>query len=83
VLWGAAAVVLPWVVRGRSALLDLVAATGWAAALAAGTSARARPLEPHLAHATPRGLTLGALAGAALALTLHAPRGRAAPAPLP
>ena len=33
-LWAAGAVVLPWVVRGRSAVLDTLAATLWAGALA-------------------------------------------------
>ena len=38
-LWAAGAAVLPWLVRGRSAALDLVAATLWAAGLAAGAGA--------------------------------------------
>ena len=38
VLWALAAALLPVLVRGRSAALDLVAAAGWAAALAAATT---------------------------------------------
>ena len=38
VLWAAAAVVLPWLVRGRSLAVDIVGATVWAAGLAAATA---------------------------------------------
>jgi hypothetical protein len=73
VLWALAAVVLPVLVRGRSAALDIVAVTGWAAALAAATQAlsEALVLEP------PRGLVAGAVAGAAIAVAVRAARGRA------
>ena len=58
--WALGAAVLPLLVRGRSAALDLVATAGWAAALAAGTGAlgEALMLDP------PRGLVAGALAAA-------------------
>ncbi len=72
-LWALFAAVLPLLVRGRSAALDLVATTGWAAALAASTSAlgEALMLDP------PRGAVLGALAGGVLAVGVRAARGRA------
>jgi hypothetical protein len=71
-LWAAAAVVLPLVVRGRSAALDIVAVTGWAAALAAATQA----LSEALVLDPPRGLVPGALAGAVVAVAARAVRGR-------
>ena len=43
VVWAAAAAVLPWIVRGRSAAADIVLATAWAAGLAATTQAVAAP----------------------------------------
>jgi hypothetical protein len=72
-LWALAAVLLPLLVRGRSAALDVVAAAGWAAALAASTQAlcEALVLDP------PRGLVAGALAAGALAVGARAARGRA------
>ena len=38
VLWGVAALVMPWLVRGRSLSVDIVAATVWAAGLAGATA---------------------------------------------
>jgi hypothetical protein len=64
VLWATAAFVLPWVVRGRSLAADAVAATAWAAALAAATTA----LAGALALPEPRAVVLGAVTAAALAL---------------
>jgi eukaryotic-like serine/threonine-protein kinase len=58
--WAAAALVAPWLVRGRSLALDAAAAALWAAALAAATAA-----------ALPRGALPGALAAGALALALR------------
>ena len=37
-VWAVAALVLPWIVRGRSLSADVVAATAWAAGLAAATA---------------------------------------------
>ena len=37
-LWAAAAVVMPWLVRGRSLAADIVGATVWSAGLAAATA---------------------------------------------
>jgi hypothetical protein len=47
-LWGAAAAVLPLLVRGRSAAVDALAAAAWAAALAAATPAAAEALAVEL-----------------------------------
>jgi hypothetical protein len=73
VLWALAAVLLPVLVRGRSAALDIVAVTGWAAALAAATQA----LSEALVLDPPRGLVAGALAGGVVAVAARAARGRA------
>ncbi len=72
-LWAVAAAILPLLVRGRSAKLDLVAATGWAAWLAASTQA----LSGALVLGAPRGLVVGALAGAVATVAARAARGRA------
>ncbi len=73
VLWALAAILLPVLVRGRSAALDIVAVTGWAAALAAGTQA----LSEALVLDAPRGLVAGALGGGVIAVVARAVRGRA------
>jgi len=73
VLWALAAVALPLLVRGRSPALDVVAATGWAATLAAATQA----LSGALQLGSPRGLMLGALAAGVVAVAARAARGRA------
>jgi hypothetical protein len=76
-LWGAAAMVLPWIVRGREPLLDAIAAGLWALALVL-----VQPmLDAGLAgggHSQPRGAVLGALLGACVALAGRALRGPAA-----
>jgi hypothetical protein len=59
-IWAVAAAILPILVRGRVLIVDLVAATAWAAGLAAATQAAL--------GATPRGLIAGAVAAGALAL---------------
>jgi hypothetical protein len=63
-VWALAALVLPWLVRGRSLALDIVAAAGWAAALAAGTAA----VVSRAGLTEPRGLAAGAVAAGALAV---------------
>jgi len=73
-LWAVAAAVLPWIVRGRSAVLDLIAATIWAAALASATPALVSGLAPG-AHAQPRGLVLGVLLAGLGAVGARALRG--------
>jgi len=67
VLWGAAALVLPWLVRGRSIGVDVVTATAWAAGTAAATAALAERFE----LASPHGLVAGAVAAGAAALALR------------
>ncbi len=71
-LWAVAAVLLPLLVRGRSAAMDLVAATGWAAALAASTQAISRALVLD----APRGLAAGAVLAVAVAVGSRAARAR-------
>ena len=65
-LWALAAVLLPWLVRGRYAGADLVAASAWAAGLGAGTAA----LAEWAGAAEPRGLAAGAIAAGTLAWLL-------------
>jgi hypothetical protein len=74
-LWAGGAIVLPWIVRGRSAALDLVAATTWSAALAAAAPMLDSGLSAHAAHPSPRGAVLGAILGGALAMAARALRG--------
>jgi serine/threonine protein kinase len=74
-LWGVAGVVLPWIVRGRSAALDLVAVTIWSAAIAAAAPALDAGLSAHVSHPNPRGAVLGAILGAVLAVAARALRG--------
>jgi hypothetical protein len=74
-LWALAALVLPWLVRGRHAAVDLVAATMWTAALLS-----AEPLLDHglplvSGQALPRGALLAAILAGALAVAARALRG--------
>jgi hypothetical protein len=72
-LWGVAALVLPWLVRGRWLAADLVVASIWAAALGAGTAAIAESI----GALEPNGLVLGAVvAGAAAVAVPHLRTGR-------
>jgi len=72
-LFAVAAAILPLLVRGRSAAIDLVGATAWAATLAAATSAlaQAQLLSP------PRGLVVGAIVAGLAAVAARAVQGRA------
>jgi hypothetical protein len=76
VLWAAAALVLPWLVRGRSLALDVVTAAAWAAALGgAGAGLAEHAVGP---GATAPGLAGGAALAGALAVALprlRRPRG--------
>jgi hypothetical protein len=63
-VWAAAAAVLPYLVRGRLLVADIVLATAWAAGLAAATQAAI--------GGAPRGLIVGAIAAAALAVITRA-----------
>ncbi len=71
-VWAAGAVLLAWVVRGRSAVLDVVAATAWSAALLVASSSRYVGLSVHASSVTPRGAVLGALLGGTLAVAARA-----------
>jgi hypothetical protein len=76
-LWAGAAAILPWLVRGRSAALDLVAATLWAAGIAFGAGAIGRALGPGVVpQADPRGAALGAAAAVLIAVAARAVGGR-------
>lgn len=76
VVWALAATILPWVVRGRSAALDIAAAVAWTVALLAATPLLDRAVLAHTsADASPRGLVLGASLGCALAICARALRG--------
>lgn len=82
-LWALAAVVLPWVVRGRGPLLDALAAIVWSAALLAATpylDRGLRALSGAAGPAAPRGLVVGAILAAAVAVAARALRGPVAPA---
>lgn len=74
VLWALAAAVLPLLVRGRSAVVDLVGAGLWAAALAIGGGAILRAVDP-AGTLHPRGLVAGAVVAAVLAVGARAMRG--------
>jgi hypothetical protein len=64
VVWAAAAVLLPWLVRGRRLGVDVVLASAWAAGLGSSTQALAAWAGVGLPH----GVTAGAIAAGALAL---------------
>ncbi len=67
VVWGVAALVLPYLVRGRAVAADVVGATAWAAGLATATQ---------LAGATETGLVVpGAVLAAVVAVLVAASRG--------
>ncbi len=81
-LWALAAAILPWVVRGRSALLDALAAIFWAVALVAGwagigwASIQFHGLPPtHATLPSPHGVILSVSLGALLAVAARALRG--------
>jgi hypothetical protein len=78
-LWAVAAAVLPWVVRGRSAALDLGAAVAWALALALGTQAMLEAVGTGRQAPSARGLVLGTVAAAVGAVALRAARSAARP----
>ncbi|HMD57785.1 MAG TPA: serine/threonine-protein kinase [Solirubrobacteraceae bacterium] len=78
-LWAAAAVTLPWLVRGRSAPLDVVAATVWAVAVAAAVPVLIAAAGAHAPPASARGIALGAVLGGLLAVAARAVRGPVRP----
>ena len=74
-VWAIAAVVLPWVVRGRNAALDVVAAVAWTVALLAAVPLLERALLAHANEPSPRGALLGAVLGCGVAICARALRG--------
>jgi hypothetical protein len=72
-VWAAAALVLPWLVRGRSLQSDIVGATVWAAGLAAATATLGEWLGERVAQPAPHGLVYGAIAGAGLTMLVVRP----------
>jgi eukaryotic-like serine/threonine-protein kinase len=74
-VWALAAALLPWVVRGRSAVLDVVSASAWSVALLLACSPRYVGLTAHVVSVTPYGAAFGALLGGALAVVARALRG--------
>ncbi len=77
VLWGVGSALLPWIVRGRNAALDLVAVTVWSALLAAAAPMLDGGLQSGGAHVHPRGVVLGAVLGGVIAVAARALRGPA------
>jgi hypothetical protein len=69
-LWAGAAAVLPWLLRGRRAIVDVLAAGLWAVALMVLSS-----LLGVDGGGEPRGLLLGTLTGATVAVAVRALRG--------
>jgi hypothetical protein len=74
-LWALAAVLLPLIVRGHSAALDVLAATVWSAGVVAAAPALDSGTLLGGAHAGGRGAILGAVFGALLAVAARALRG--------
>jgi len=74
-VWAVAAALLPWVVRGRNAMLDVVAAAAWSAALLLASLPRCIGFSAHISSATPRGAVLGALLGGMFVVAARALRG--------
>lgn len=75
VLWAAAAVALPWLVRGRNAARDLAAAGLWGVLLSAVNVALEQSLVPAGGAAWPRGMPLGTALGVLVAVGWRALRG--------
>jgi serine/threonine protein kinase len=74
-VWALASAILPWLVRGRSAALDVGAAIVWTIALLAAVPLLERALLSHASQPSPRGALLGAVLGCALAICARALRG--------
>jgi hypothetical protein len=74
-LWAVAAAALPWLVRGRSAPLDLLAAALWSTAVLLAAPALDAGLAAHGAQPGARGALLGAVLGALAAVAARALRG--------
>ena len=74
-LWALAAATLPWLVRGRSAVWDVLAVSAWSAALVLAAPALDGGLRGHAGHVDPRGAILGAALGGVAAVAARAVRG--------
>ncbi len=72
-VWALAALALPLLLRGRSALADVLLALGWGFALAAATLRLQAALGP--AGSQPHGLIVGTALGAGFAVAVRALRG--------
>jgi hypothetical protein len=68
VVWAGAAVILPWLVRGRSLAVDFVVGSAWAAGMVAATYAALRAVHGSLGGAGVHHAVLGGVAALALAL---------------
>jgi eukaryotic-like serine/threonine-protein kinase len=79
-IWAGAALILPWLVRGRSLNADVVMASAWSAGTAAALVALGEALGGRVAQSAPHGLVPGAVAAGALAIALaHAREGDSPP----
>ena len=75
-LWAGGAVLLPLLVRGRNAALDVRRGDRLVGRAGRGrAAARRRRCAAHAAHASPRGALVGAVLGGALAVAARALRG--------
>jgi hypothetical protein len=74
-LWAGAAALLPLIVRGRNAALDVIGVTVWSAALVAAAPVLDASVQGHAVQADPRGALAGAVLGGALAVAARALRG--------
>ena len=67
-VWAVGAAVLPWLVRGRSLALDLLAAVMWTAFVVSATATAISAVHTHGGLSAAPTATLGAVAAAAVAL---------------
>ena len=74
-VWALGAVALPWLMRGRSAAIDLVVAAAWSAGLAAGAQAACAALAWPGGAPLPAGLVGGAVIAGILAVAARAATG--------
>ncbi len=74
-IWALGAVVLPWLVRGRSVAADVVAATAWSAGVAAGAQAACAALGWPGGGPEPHGLVAGAVLAGVIAVAARAAGG--------
>jgi eukaryotic-like serine/threonine-protein kinase len=74
-LWACGSLVLPWIVRGRRVVLDLLAAVVWSVALAVAAPALDGGLVVHATQPAPRGIAVGAIFAGALVVAARALRG--------